>query len=124
MLQLNHLKQNQSFQVSIYGYQEYWILFAQINTNSCLTFFWIPQQLKLIPYFALQTNNWTKKKGRNLNFQNLPYRWCLQESNQGHIDFQSIALPTELRHRRACGCKYSSFLLIMLKKTKLFLILF
>ena len=25
--------------------------------------------------------------------------WCLQESNQGHMDFQSIALPTELRHR-------------------------
>jgi type III pantothenate kinase len=25
--------------------------------------------------------------------------WCLQESNQGHIDFQSIALPTELRHQ-------------------------
>ncbi len=26
--------------------------------------------------------------------------WCLQESNQGHMDFQSIALPTELRHQR------------------------
>jgi hypothetical protein len=25
-------------------------------------------------------------------------KWCLQESNQGHMDFQSIALPTELRH--------------------------
>lgn len=25
-------------------------------------------------------------------------RWCLQESNQGHTDFQSVALPTELRH--------------------------
>src|SRR5688572_6562982 len=24
--------------------------------------------------------------------------WCLQESNQGHTDFQSVALPTELRH--------------------------
>jgi hypothetical protein len=24
--------------------------------------------------------------------------WCLQESNQGHKDFQSFALPTELRH--------------------------
>ena len=23
-------------------------------------------------------------------------KWCLQESNQGHMDFQSIALPTEL----------------------------
>ena len=26
-------------------------------------------------------------------------KWCLQESNQGHMDFQSIALPTELRHQ-------------------------
>ena len=25
--------------------------------------------------------------------------WYLQESNQGHMDFQSIALPTELRYR-------------------------
>ena len=24
--------------------------------------------------------------------------WYLQESNQGHKDFQSFALPTELRH--------------------------
>ena len=28
--------------------------------------------------------------------------WCLQESNQGHMDFQSIALPTELRHPTSC----------------------
>ena len=34
--------------------------------------------------------------------------WCLQESNQGHMDFQSIALPTELRHHVAVsGCKYN-----------------
>ncbi len=25
-------------------------------------------------------------------------RWYLQESNQGHTDFQSVALPTELRY--------------------------
>ena len=25
--------------------------------------------------------------------------WCLPESNWGHMDFQSIALPAELRHR-------------------------
>ena len=24
--------------------------------------------------------------------------WFLQESNQGHTDFQSVALPTELRN--------------------------
>ncbi len=27
------------------------------------------------------------------------YKWYLQESNRGHTDFQSDALPTELRHR-------------------------
>ena len=26
------------------------------------------------------------------------FQWFLQESNQGHMDFQSIALPTELRN--------------------------
>ena len=33
-------------------------------------------------------------------------KWYLQESNQGHMDFQSIALPTELRYLLD-GCKYS-----------------
>ena len=31
------------------------------------------------------------------------FKWCLQESNQGHMDFQSIALPTELRHQLRVG---------------------
>ena len=26
------------------------------------------------------------------------FSWFLQESNQGHTDFQSVALPTELRN--------------------------
>ena len=30
--------------------------------------------------------------------------WYLQESNQGHKDFQSFALPTELRYLEAL-CK-------------------
>ncbi len=29
------------------------------------------------------------------------YLWYLPESNRGHMDFQSIALPAELRHRAA-----------------------
>ena len=41
--------------------------------------------------------------------------WYHQESNRGHKDFQSFALPTELWHRNAnstqlflfCGCKGS-----------------
>ena len=28
-----------------------------------------------------------------------PLKWCLQGSNQGHKDFQSFALPSELRHQ-------------------------
>ena len=42
-------------------------------------------------------------------YKSLIYRvkkWYLQESNQGHMDFQSIALPTELRYLLD-GCKYS-----------------
>ncbi len=27
------------------------------------------------------------------------FLWYLQESNQGHTDFQSVALPTELRYQ-------------------------
>ena len=35
--------------------------------------------------------------------------WYLQGSNQGHMDFQSIALPTELRYLAYCECKYRGF---------------
>ena len=31
--------------------------------------------------------------------------WCHQESNRGHKDFQSFALPTELWHLLVCECK-------------------
>ena len=36
-------------------------------------------------------------------------KWCHQESNRGHKDFQSFALPTELWHHfyLFCGCKGS-----------------
>lgn len=27
------------------------------------------------------------------------FLWCHQESNRGHTDFQSVALPTELWHQ-------------------------
>ena len=30
------------------------------------------------------------------------YSWCHQESNRGHKDFQSFALPTELWHHHVC----------------------
>ena len=37
--------------------------------------------------------------------------WYLQGSNQGHMDFQSIALPSELRYRAVhiAGAKIESF---------------
>ena len=38
--------------------------------------------------------------------------WCLQESNQGHTDFQSVALPTELRHLFHKKCKYKVILYV------------
>ena len=31
------------------------------------------------------------------------YKWYLQESNQGHTDFQSVALPSELRYPHQTG---------------------
>ena len=37
--------------------------------------------------------------------------WYLQESNQGHMDFQSIALPTELRYRLNAGANIEGFLI-------------
>ena len=38
------------------------------------------------------------------------FLWCLQESNQGHMDFQSIALPTELRYLLKSEGKYKVIL--------------
>ncbi len=43
-----------------------------------------------------------KRKIANRLFNNLlaiVFLWCHQESNRGHKDFQSFALPTELWHR-------------------------
>ncbi len=36
------------------------------------------------------------QKGESVSFP--LFRWCHSESNQGHTDFQSVALPTELWH--------------------------
>ena len=38
------------------------------------------------------------------------FSWYLQGSNQGHMDFQSIALPTELRYRADAGANIELFL--------------
>ncbi len=37
------------------------------------------------------------------------FSWYLQGSNQGHMDFQSIALPTELRYRADAGANIELF---------------
>ena len=34
--------------------------------------------------------------------------WCHQESNRGHKDFQSFALPTELWHLSCMFCFFAS----------------
>ena len=48
-----------------------------------------------------------KKKKPN-NFL-LGLLWYLQESNQGHKDFQSFALPTELRYQPLVGANLTFF---------------
>ncbi len=62
-----------------------------------------------------------KKQSKNkkaLENQGL-LRWCLQESNQGHMDFQSIALPTELRHQLLlAGANIYSILIYTNKNVK------
>ena len=39
-----------------------------------------------------------KTKNPKTNIVLGTFMWYLQESNQGHTDFQSVALPTELRY--------------------------
>ncbi len=38
------------------------------------------------------------------------FMWYLQESNQGHTDFQSVALPTELRYLANAGANIKPYL--------------
>ena len=38
-------------------------------------------------------------------------KWYLQGSNQGHMDFQSIALPSELRYLANAGANIGWFLI-------------
>ena len=55
------------------------------------------------------TGTSAKKKLRDSSLSFL--LWCHQESNRGHKDFQSFALPTELWHHRLSGCKGNTFFL-------------
>gem|GEM_PF-1865093 len=47
-------------------------------------------------------------KNKKTTLKKSGFLWYLQESNQGHKDFQSFALPTELRYHYLSGCKYST----------------
>ena len=69
----------------------------------------------ILPYFASR-----QKKKLPISFENQEFavhcfssKWCHQESNRGHKDFQSFALPTELWHRLFCVLvmqRYNNFL--------------
>ena len=46
------------------------------------------------------------------------FLWYLQGSNQGHMDFQSIALPSELRYHANAGANIRQFFKFTNKKLK------
>ena len=51
-----------------------------------------------------------RHKKRESHFCNSLFQWCHHESNEGHKDFQSFALPTELWHHLSLfdGAKIST----------------
>ena len=53
-------------------------------------------QINIIPPKQPYT---TKKQLPNKDNCLISFMWCHQESNRGHKDFQSFALPTELWHQ-------------------------
>ena len=68
-----------------------------LNKINCQGFVF-PPGIELVEYASILHGfsfNPQKKASTKLIVKAL---WYLQESNQGHMDFQSIALPTELRY--------------------------
>ena len=63
-----------------------------------------------------------RRQERLLTKRQKPFLWYHQDSNRGHTDFQSDALPTELWHR--CFCFASAKLGLFFELTKLFLLFF
>ena len=55
-------------------------------------------------FFGLEWRIGRKTKNPD-SFENQDFKWCHQESNRGHKDFQSFALPTELWHHRFAVAK-------------------
>ncbi len=69
----------------------------------------------LCGYFdILRFLHFTKKPD---SFENQVFKWCHQESNRGHKDFQSFALPTELWHQHFYVCnQYFSIAVAKVRK--------
>ena len=51
-----------------------------------------------------------KKRGQ-FSLKTIPFKWYLPDLNWGHMDFQSIALPTELRYLFNAGANIGRFLI-------------
>ena len=62
------------------------------------------------------------QKKESITFVILSFAWCHQESNRGHKDFQSFALPTELWHLAfVCECKgIANFITVQIFFDKIF----
>ena len=69
---------------------------------------------KTFPCFTRHVNPVRAQKKELHRCNSLSFKWCHQESNRGHKDFQSFALPTELWHLPLsfCVCKGSDLFLM------------
>ena len=55
----------------------------------------IAGRIKTVIHIVIQKSSQNTKKPQQKHFY-CGFLWCHRESNQGHKDFQSFALPTEL----------------------------
>ena len=75
-------------------------------------------KFRLAQSFPLPTGRWRHKKRVTILGNSLRELWYHQESNRGHKDFQSFALPTELWHH--CRNKNRNHFLIAGAKVRFF----
>ena len=78
-------------------------------------------KFRLAQSFPLPTGRWRHKKRVTILGNSLRELWYHQESNRGHKDFQSFALPTELWHH--CRNKNRNHFLIAGAKVRFFFVL-
>ena len=69
------------------------LAYSQINHKT----YYRSEDVKRIVSIVEDRRKEARFKGRTIFCFSL--KWCHQESNRGHKDFQSFALPTELWHR-------------------------